>query len=97
MEIRPRRKGMTLALVLEMKDRLDKMETVAVVSKEYPSAIENILKQQGVDFKVEEAEHIPRFEAVWETDGFEGYISGYVEKPKTFSTFIFTSALHVKP
>lgn len=91
MEIQPRRKGMTLALVLEMKEKLERLETIGVCSKDYPENIVNILKKEGVQFKMEEIEPEKYLEPIYSTDGYEEYISGYVEKTRPFSMFVFSS------
>ena len=97
MEIRPRRKGMTLALVLEMKEKLERQETIGVASKDYPENIVRMLKKEGIQFKMEEIKPEKYLEPIYSTNGFEEYISGYVEKTRPFSMFIFSSTLKVIP
>ncbi len=97
MEIQPRRKGMTLALVLEMKEKLERQETIGLCSKDYPENIVRILKKEGVQFKIEEIEPEKYLEPIYSRDGYEEYISGYEEKTRPFGMFIFSSTLRVLP
>lgn len=96
METRPRRKGMTLALVLEMKEKLERQETIGVASKDYPENIVNMLNHEGIKFKVEEIKST-YLDPIWLSDGFDAYIAGFEEKTKPFSMFVFSSALKILP
>jgi len=87
---------MTLAMVLEIAEKINNQQTVGLVSKEYPSRIETMLKNQGVNFKIEEIPPTSKSEPIWSRDGGEEYISGYREIKSEHSFYIFSSWLPIK-
>ena len=84
-----RKTGKTLAMVMGIKATIDKGGKAGVTGCKDPQPILKQLKALGTDAKAEPMTATQPLKAVYETDGFEEYISGFTGGEKKQTGFIF--------
>jgi len=84
-----RKTGKTLAMVMGIKATLEQGGKAGVAGCKDPQPILDRLKQLGTDAKAEPMIATQPLKAIYETDGFEEYVSGFDGGEKKQTGFIF--------
>ena len=84
-----RKTGKTLAMVMGIKATIDKGGKAGVTGCKDPQQILDRLKVLGTTAKAEPMTATQPLKAIYETDGYEEYISGFTGGEKKQTGFIF--------
>jgi hypothetical protein len=84
-----RKTGKTLAMIIRIKATIEQGEKAGVVGCKAPQLILDLLKALGTEAKAEPMIATQPLKAIYETDGFEEYISGFTGGNKKQTGFIF--------
>lgn len=83
-----RRKGLTLASCIQIKDTLDKGDVVFLSGSKYPTTHVKILEDLGVKTRLTERYNNPRHEVVYDNDPYEPSIIGWTQEEKKLIGYI---------